>query len=287
MISILGLGAMGSRMAANLMKAGHSVTVWNRDPAKASTLVAAGATLAPTPRAASAGAEVVIAMVRDNLASRAVWLDPDHGALAGMSSDAIAIESSTLTVEWVRELGEIAMTSGIALLDAPVAGSRPQAEAAQLIYFVGGDESVFAKVEPVLKAMGGLVHHAGPLGSGAGIKLMVNALFGIQLAAMGELIGFSTKMDIDAARAIEILGATPVCSPAAKIAAGAMLARNFAPMFPIELVEKDFGYVIDEALSTGAEVPMSSAARQVFAEALARGYGGDNITGVVKVFQEI
>lgn len=283
-VTILGLGAMGSRMAANLIKAGHAVTVWNRTAGKAAQLVASGAKLAPTPRATVAGADMVISIVRDDAASRAVWLDPVTGALAGMAPTAIAIEGSTLTVSWARELGTAAATSGIAFLDAPVAGSRPQAEAGQLIYFVGGDATIFARAEPVLKAMGGEVHHAGGIGSGAGVKLMVNALFGIQLAAIGELIGLAKKIGLDAAKAVEILGATPVCSPAAKLAAGAMLAGNFAPMFPIELVEKDFGYVIDEAGRVGAKVPVSSATREVFGDAKSHGFGADHITGVVKLF---
>jgi len=283
-ISILGLGAMGSRMAANVMKAGHSVTVWNRSHDLGAQLVASGAKLAATPCAAATGADVVIAMVRDDVASRAVWLDPSTGALAGMSRGAMAIESSTLTVHWVRELGEKARKSGIAFLDAPVAGSRPQAEAGQLIYFVGGEATVFARAEPVLKAMGGAVHHAGAVGSGAGVKLMVNALFGIQLAAMGELIGLAKKIGLDPVKAIEILGATPVCSPAAKLAAGAMLANNFSAMFPIELVEKDFGYVVDAADKAGAKVPISSVTRRVFGDAMTHGFGADNITGVAKLF---
>jgi 3-hydroxyisobutyrate dehydrogenase len=283
-ISILGLGAMGSRMAANLVKAGHAVTVWNRDPEKAAQLVACGVKRASSPRAAGAGADVVIAMVLDNSASRDVWLDPSTGALAGMTRGAIAVESSTLTVTWVRELGAAAAKLGIAFLDAPVAGSRPQAEAGQLIYFVGGEASAFARAEPLLKAMGAVVHHAGAVGNGAGVKLMVNALFGIQLAAMGELIGLARKIGLDAAKATEILATTPVCSPAAKIAASAMLAGNFTPMFPIELVEKDFGYVVDEASRAGAKVPVSSVTRGVFGDAKSHGLGDDNITGVVKLF---
>jgi 3-hydroxyisobutyrate dehydrogenase-like beta-hydroxyacid dehydrogenase len=283
-ISILGLGAMGSRMTANLLKAGHAVTVWNRDPEKAAPLVVSGAKRASSPRAAGAGADVVIAVVRDNTASRAVWLDPSTGAFAGMARGAMAIESSTLTVNWVRELGAAAAKLGIDFLDAPVAGSRPQAETRQLIYFVGGEASAIARAVPLLKAMGGAVHHAGAVGSGTGVKLMVNALFGIQLAAMGELIGLAKKIGLDAAKAVEILGTTPVCSPAAKLAAGAMLAGNFAPMFPIELVEKDFGYVVDDASRTGAKVPVSSVTRSVFGDAKSHGFGEDNITGVMKLF---
>jgi 3-hydroxyisobutyrate dehydrogenase len=101
---------------------------------------------------------------------------------------------------------------------------------------------------------------------------------------MGELIGFAKKVGLNTAKAIEILGTTPVCSPAAKLAAGTMLAGNFTPMFPIELVEKDFGYVVEEAGRAGAKVPVSLAARNVFGDAISNGFSADNITGVVKLF---
>src|ERR1700761_3541667 len=140
-IAVLGLGAMGSRMAANLLKAGHQVTVWNRTPDVAAALVAAGAKQVLTPREAAMGADFVIAMVRDDEASRTIWLAPETGALAGLAKDAIAIESSTLSPSWVRELGGVVAKKGVAFLEAPVAGSRPQAEAGQLVYLVGGNES--------------------------------------------------------------------------------------------------------------------------------------------------
>jgi 6-phosphogluconate dehydrogenase (decarboxylating) len=151
---------MGSRMAANLLKAGHAVTVRNRSPAK--TLVTAGAQLAASPKAAAQGADFVIAMVRDDDASRDLWLSPETGAFAGLSQGAVAIESSTLTANWARTLGEEAKQRGLTFLEAPVAGSRPQAEAAQLVYFVGGDAAAAARAEPILKAMGSAIHHVGP-----------------------------------------------------------------------------------------------------------------------------
>ena len=132
--------------------------------------------------------------------------------------------------------------------------------------------------------MGGAVHHAGRAGAGATVKLMVNALFGAQVAVMAELIGLARACGVDEARAVEILSSTPVCSPAAKAAAGSMLAGSFAPMFPVELVEKDFGYVEETALARGAQVPVTLAARRVLAEAMARGYGADHLTGIVRLY---
>ncbi|BCQ51876.1 NAD(P)-dependent oxidoreductase [Burkholderia gladioli] len=282
-ISILGLGAMGSRMAANLIKAGHQVTVWNRSPQAAHALIEAGARAARTPKEAAGEADFVIAMVRDNDASRQVWLDPDTGAMAGLSADAIAIESSTLTAEWVRELGAQMAGSGRLLLEAPVVGSTPQADAAQLTYLVGGDAGTFARTEAVLKAMGSTIHHVGPLGAGALTKLATNTLLGIQVTVLAELIGMLKRADADVARVLEVVATTPVWSMAAGRLSGLMLAGNFAPQFPVELIEKDFGYTL-QAAGSDAAAPTIAAARGVFRTAIERGFGQDNMTGVVKLF---
>lgn len=275
---------MGSRMSLMLLKAGHEVTVWNRSPKKTIPLVAAGAQDAPTPRLAVANADFAISMVRDDYASRQVWLNQDTGALLSLPRNAVVIESSTVTVVWAQELNRACIKHGADFLDAPVGGSRPQAEAGQLIYFVGGEAAVVARAEHILKAMGSAVHHAGPAGNGAAVKLVINALFGVQLAALGELVGFIQRCGLDAAKVVEILGSTPVCSGAVKVAASAMLARNFAPMFPIELVAKDFGYVLEAAHINNVEMPIAKATQNVFDQAMLHGYGADNITGLVQLY---
>lgn len=272
-------------MAAALLQGGYDVSVWNRTPAKAHALVKAGAAAEATPAAAVANADFAIAMVRDDAASRDVWLDPSAGALAALRAGAVAIDSSTLSPDWTRELAAQAANRKLPFLDAPVAGSRPQADARQLIYFVGGDPSDVQRAEPVLKQMGAAVHHVGPAGSGATMKLVVNALFGIQVAALAELLGLVRLSGLDPAKAIEILATTPVCSPAAKVAAGSMLTRNFAPMFPIELVDKDFGYLLSAGGRVSAELPLSRATRDVFALAVDQHRGTDNVTGVAQLYE--
>ncbi len=284
-ISFLGLGAMGSRMASNLLKAGHSVTVWNRTPDTATALVSAGATLAATPREAATSADFVIAMLRDNEASREVWLSIDSGALAGMKTGAVAIESSTLTPSWTRELGGLAAERGVKFLEAPVVGSRPQAEAAKLIYYIGGDESTLKLAEPVLKALGESIHFVGPVGSGALVKLATNALLGVQVTALSELIGLLRSAGADVAAAIKAISSTAAWSPAASNLSASMLTGNFAPQFPIELIEKDFGYAVDTA-SSPAAVPTIAAARGVFQRAIESGLGEKNMTSVVLQFIE-
>jgi 3-hydroxyisobutyrate dehydrogenase-like beta-hydroxyacid dehydrogenase len=284
-IAFLGLGSMGSRMAARLIAAGQEVVVWNRTPEKAIPLAALGAAVADSPRAAATGAGFVISMVRDDDASQAVWLDEQNGALAALAPDAIGLECSTLSLPFVRSLADAFEQAGRVVVDAPLAGSRPQAEAGQLIFLVGGTEVEFERVQPILAPMAGAVHHAGDTGSGATLKLMVNALFGAQLAVVAELIGFAESASIDVARAVEIIGSTPVCSPAAKVAAEAMIASTWSPAFPIELVAKDFAHLEQSAITVSADTPVSQRAGEVYRAGADKGLGNDNITGIVQLYR--
>jgi 3-hydroxyisobutyrate dehydrogenase len=281
-VAVLGMGAMGSRMAAALLRAGHAVAVWNRTAARAQPLVEQGAELANSPRAAATDADIVLAMVRDDEASRRVWLSPADGALAAMPKKAIGVESSTLSVGWVRELSTAFAARGVPFLDAPVVGTRPQADTATLIHLIGGDPDSIASARPVLAAIGNVAHHLGPAGSGTAMKLVVNALLGIQVAALGELLRAADAMGLDRHRAGEVLIEMPSCSASARGVTQAMLARNFAPAFPVELVEKDLGYLADEAPPDGA--PMSTAARAVFERAMAAGFAAHNMTAVAKLY---
>lgn len=283
-IAFLGLGAMGSRMARSLIAAGHEMTVWNRSAALARALADHGAMIASSPRAAATGADIVIAMLRDDQASRSVWLDDDDGALAGMSAGALAIECSTLTVAWARELAGAVHKAGHSFLDAPVVGSRPQAEGRQLIFLAGGAASDVERATPFFSAMGQATHHVGGNGCGSAVKLAVNALFAIQVAGMAELITMLKADGVDITRAVEVIGATSVASVAAKGAAASMLAGNFAPMFPVELVAKDLDYVASAVAAGRNRAPLSAATRLAMGEAIAKGFGNDNLTGVVRIY---
>ena len=284
-VAFLGLGAMGSRMAGRLLAAGHEVIVWNRSAERTAPLIDQGARAAGTPAEAASGAEIVIAMLRDDDASEIVWCDSETGAAVGMAEGALAIECGTLTVDWTRRLGAVLAARGLRFIDAPLAGSLPQAEAGQLIFFAGGEGKTLKAAQPLLLTMGSAVHHAGPaVGSGMAVKLMVNALFGLQVAAVAEALALGEALGVPAHKGADILGETPVLSPVAKAAAAAMVARAYPPMFPIDLVEKDFGCVTATAEAAGTTVPLSQAARAVFAQAKAAGYGGDNITGVAQLY---
>jgi 3-hydroxyisobutyrate dehydrogenase len=282
-IAVLGTGAMGSRIVQNLLKAGHQVVIYNRTKDKVAGLIEQGATYAETPKAAAKQADIVISMVTDDAVSRKVWLDAEIGAILGLQEGAIAIESSTLTVNWVKELATVIQSRGAKFLDAPVVGSRPQADAGKLIYLVGGETETLEAVRAVLSTTGS-IQVVGAVGQGTAMKLAVNALFGIQVAALAEVVGMLEKQGIAIASSIQYLNELPVISPAVKLAGNLMLSRNHVPLFPIALVEKDFRNVEQSAQAVNAAVPVSSAVHQIYQSAIAQGYGDDNLTGIAQLF---
>ncbi|MEO1629301.1 MAG: NAD(P)-dependent oxidoreductase [Bacteroidota bacterium] len=276
-IAVLGLGAMGSRMAARLLNAGWNVTVWNRSAERAAPLEALSATVAATPREAAASADLVIGMVSDDVASRVLWLADDTGAVHGLRAGAVAITSSTLTPAWTRELGAAVAARGAHFLDAPVVGTRPHAENGMLTFLVGGEAAALDGVRPVLDVLGGGVHHIGPIGAGMTMKLAVNMLFAAQVATLADTVRLFQTSDLAVDAALDTLGALPVMSPIMELMRPLMLRDAFPPNFPVALVEKDLRYFAEAA---GGEVPTTEAIRAVYAAAIAQGFGEDDISGI-------
>lgn len=284
-IAFLGLGAMGARMAARLQAAGHQLTVWNRSPAAAEALLSRGARAAATPEEAARGAQIVIAMVRDDEASRQVWLHPASGALRGAAPGALLLESSTLTPAWIVEWAGRVRAAGAVPLEVPVVGSRPQADAGQLTVLAGGDAVAIERAAPVLQAYAAAVRHVGPLGQAAIMKLAINALFATQVAAVAELLGWLGRAGLEVERALEVLRALPVMSPAAAVAAGSMVTRQFAPLFPVELVTKDLRYALQSAATQGAALPLTGQVQEAFRRAEEQGFGAEHLTAIARLYQ--
>lgn len=264
-VAVLGLGAMGSRLAVNYAAAGHDVTVWNRTAPVAERLaVDHGLATAATPRAAASGADVVVSMVAEDEAASDVWLDADTGALDGMHERAIAIESSTLTPAAARRLGAAAEAAGIRFVEAPVVGSRPQADAGALLYLLGGDAATIDEVRAIIDVNAGKTVHVGGIGAAATMKLAVNGLFAAQVAAYAEIVGFLERSEVDTGRAIDTLTALPITSPGLQRILGLVRERDYAPNFPVRLVAKDLRYLTVTADELGAAAPIMGAARSVF-----------------------
>ncbi len=205
---------MGSGMAANLLKAGHTLTVYNRTAAKAQPFAEPGRHHRANPRRSRRrDADIVIAMLADDAASREAWTGPADGALAAVKPGAILIESSTVSPAWIAELSALAAQRNAELLDAPVTGSRTQAEAGQLTFLVGGSESALSTATPVLQAMSKDILHLGPLGSGAKLKLVNNFLCGVQVASLAEALAWIERSGLDRDKALAFLKSGAPGSP--------------------------------------------------------------------------
>ena len=283
-IAVLGLGAMGSRMAENLITSGYPVVVYNRSEAPAVALQEKGAIGAASPAEAAGKADVIIAIVTNNEASEAIWLAEGSGAIHGMHSDKIAVTSSTLTPEWSETLGQEMSARGIPFLEAPVVGTRPQAEQGELVYLVGGQEEQLNTVRDVFDVLGSKVLHMGHVGDAMRMKLVINAMLGIQAAALGEALHLLRSSMANPQQAIELFKVLPVMSPLMTRLMVKMEPGNFNPNFPIELVEKDLGYFVRALGKEQGEPSFVEATREIYAKAADAGYGKDDITGIIQLF---
>jgi 3-hydroxyisobutyrate dehydrogenase len=283
-VAVLGLGIMGAGMARQLLARGFAVTVWNRNAGKAEPLGAAGARIAATPADAAGDAEVVHAMLADDDASRAVWMG-EHGALGAMRPNAIAIESGTLTVEWMRELAAAAATRGVGFLDAPVTGSKAQAETGALSFLVGGPADVLERARPMLSAMGGNILHLGPHGSGALMKLINNFMCGVQVASLAEAIGMAARSGLDVGQAAQVLANGSPGSPLVKILSQRMVQRDYSPNFFVRLMAKDLEYARAAFGRAGIELASAGVARERFLEGMRAGLGEQDIASIVELLR--
>lgn len=285
-IAVLGLGLMGGGMARQLLAAGFDVTVWNRSTDKATALGQAGARIAATPADAATGADVVVAMLADDDVSRNVWTG-ENGALAAMAPGAIAIESSTLTGDWVFDLARQAAAQGVGFLEAPVTGSRDQAAQGTLRFLVGGEADSIATARPAFDAMGSALVHLGPVGSAATVKLANNFLCGVQAASLAEAIALFEKHGLDVEQAVSILFDGAPASPMVKGVGRRMLDRDYAPHFLVPLMAKDLGYAAQALSDVGIRPSIAQAARQRFLDADGAGEGHRDIAAIVEPLRKV
>jgi 3-hydroxyisobutyrate dehydrogenase len=281
-VAIIGLGTMGAGMAANWLAKGFEVSVYNRTRAKAEPLGPKGARIADTPRAAAEGADFVAAMVADDGVSRSVWTGPD-GALAGLKRGAIAIESSTLTPEWIKELAELVRAKGGDLLDAPVGGSRAAANDGKLVLFVGGDAATLAKARGALEAVGQSINHLGPTGAGATWKLINNLMGAAHLAVLSEALTLAAKAGIDRKQAEELIKTGVSASPMVLNKIGRISEQRYeAPDFSLKLMQKDVGYAEAMARKFGLKLEMVEAVDTIYRRAAAKGLGELDVAAVIQ-----
>jgi len=281
-IALLGLGTMGRGMAANLLKAGFPLTVWNRTKAKSDFLTHTAARVADSPAQAAKNSAVVLAMLADDAASRSAWLGQD-GALEAMSSGSIAIECSTLSPDWIRGLHESVTQRGLRMAEAPVTGSRTQAEAGQLNFLVGADQETLAAVTPVLQCMSKEILHLGPVGSGAQLKLINNFLCAVQVTSFAEALVWIERTGLRPDSVLDFLKRGAPGSGILAAMSERMTHRTYDVNFLLRLMAKDLRYARAAAAELGIDLSMSSPAQNLFGQAEELRLGEKDMSAVVEV----
>ena len=275
---------MGSGMARRLLVHGFPLTVFNRNAEKSKPFAADGARVANSPRDAASGADVIISMVADDIASRSLWLG-ENGSLIGAKPGTVCIECSTVTPGWIHELAAAAGKHKCELLDAPVTGSKNQAAGGELNFLVGGDARTLEKARSIFAAMGKNVSLLGPTGSGALVKLINNFVCGVQIAALAEAMAMIERSGLDRAKALEILTAGAPGSPLVKAVSARMTAPDYTPNFLLKLMAKDLGYAIQEGSKLSVELVTATAALTDFQRAIASGHAEKDIAAIVEPFR--
>jgi 3-hydroxyisobutyrate dehydrogenase len=261
-VGLIGLGLMGHPMGANLLKAGHELTVWNRTASRGDDLVAQGAKRAATPRDAAAASEVVITIVSDPPALESV-LWSESGVLSGLRRGSVLIESSTVSPGLEKRAAAGAAALAAEFLEAPVTGGTWGAEKGELVFMVGGEASTLQRVEPVLSALGKKWFHLGPVGSGQTVKLAMNLLLNLEVEAFAEALALVTRAGVPGQSLFEVMQSSMGRSGVLDLKGANMLKGEYKPSFPLRLMHKDVGLALDLGNQLGVPLPAAAAAREV------------------------
>jgi 3-hydroxyisobutyrate dehydrogenase-like beta-hydroxyacid dehydrogenase len=284
-VGFLGLGIMGSRMAANVAGAGYPLTVWTHTPGKADAWAAEhGARPAPTPATVAAESDIVVTMVVDGEQVAAVMLGED-GVVEGAHPRLLAVDSSTIGPTHARRIGAALRERGVPMLDAPVTGSSPRAADGTLTIMVGGGREDYERALPLLRTMGELVEHVGPAGQGQMLKLVNNAVAAANAAALAEALLLAAAAGIDLDAFERIIGAGSGASAQLQVKAGPMRSHDFSTLFKTAHMLKDVRLCLDEADAAGVPFPAAAHARDLLDAAMGRGRADDDYSAIIEAVE--
>jgi 3-hydroxyisobutyrate dehydrogenase len=284
-VAFLGLGIMGSRMAANLVRAGFELTVWNRTAARAEAFSAGhGALLAATPAEAASASEIVVTMVVDGPQVEQLLLG-DGGVVERAPEGLLCIDCSTIGPTATRSIAERLAEQGVAMVDAPVTGSSPRAEDGTLTIMAGGSDEDFARGRPALEAMGELIVHAGPLGHGQMVKLVNNAVAATNAATVGQALLVAARGGVDLDALIEVMRAGSGGSAMLDLKSGPMRSHDYTTLFKLDHMLKDVRLCLEEGEAIGAPFPFAALTKEILAAASGRGLGEADFAALIEVLQ--
>jgi 3-hydroxyisobutyrate dehydrogenase-like beta-hydroxyacid dehydrogenase len=281
-IGFLGLGIMGSRMAANVAKAGYRLTVWTHTAGKAQRWAEQHKAIAVgSPAEVATASDIVVSMVVDGAQVESV-LCGESGVADGAKEGLLCVDMSTIAPTDTRRIATRLKERGIGMIDAPVTGSSPRAEAGTLTIMVGGEAEEFERVKPLLESMGELIVHVGELGQGEMLKLINNSLGAANAAAVAEalLLAKATGVDLDALVKVTMSGSG--ASAQLQMKSGAMRSHDYSTLFKTEHLLKDVRLCLEEAQAAGVPFPAAAHARDLLAATMGRGHGGDDYAALIE-----
>ena len=288
-IAFIGLGNMGGPMAANLLKAGHALSVFDLVPAAVAAAVAAGAHAAASAADAVTDAEVVISMLPASRHVEGLYLG-DDGLLGKIPAGALVIDSSTIAPASSKKVAEAAVARGLAMIDAPVSGGTAGAIAGTLTFIVGGEATTLERARPLLEVMGKNIFHMGAVGAGQVAKLCNNMALGVIMGATAEALVMGVAHGLDPAALSQMMAvstsrswATEVCNPWPGVLENAPSSRGYKNGFGNDLILKDLGLAAEAAMSVGATIPLGELARNLYAMNSTAGNGSLDFSSVIKL----
>lgn len=290
-IAFIGLGNMGAPMALNLVKAGHSLAVFDLVPAAVKTLTDAGAQGASSAAEAVKGADVVISMLPASRHVEGLYLG-EHGLLNALAADTLVIECSTIAPESARKVATAAQEKGMRMIDAPVSGGTGGAVAGTLTFIVGGKPEHLEAARPYLEKMGKNIFHAGDAGAGQVAKICNNMLLGILMAGTAEALALGAANGLDPKTLSDIIAkssgrnwATELYNPWPGVMENAPASKSYAGGFGVDLMLKDLGLAAESALNAKASTPLGELARNLYSMHSAQGNGGLDFSSILKLYR--
>ncbi|WP_422083375.1 NAD(P)-dependent oxidoreductase [Ulvibacterium sp.] len=278
-IGFIGLGIMGSRMARNLQKEGRRLTVHNRTKSKAKDLLDHGAKWVDSPKKMAMDNNIIITMLSTPEAVREVALGR-NGFLGTMQKKSIWMNCSTVNPSFSKEMADRAKGKGIVYLDAPVAGTKGPAEKGELVFLVGGDTEVLAKLDPLMQIMGKKVIPLGSIGQGSHMKMLINLLLAQSMLAFGEAMVLGKEMGLTEDTLFDVLLNVPVTAPFLNAVRPKLENGNYEPNFPLQWMQKDLHLASLTAYELNVAMPSLNIAKEVFALAKQNGYGMKDFSSI-------
>jgi 3-hydroxyisobutyrate dehydrogenase len=284
-VGFIGLGIMGSRMAANLRRAGYELTVHNRTRERAERWAAEhGATVAGTPAEVGEHSDVVITMVVDGPQVEATLLGPD-GVVEGAAEGTLCVDMSTIAPSQTRAIGAALAERGIRFADAPVTGSSPRADDGTLTIMAGGAAEDFERARPLFDVMGRLVVHVGELGQGQAVKLINNAVAATNLSTLAQALVVGRAAGVDLEALTQIMAAGSGGSAMLEIKGRALLDHDYSTLFKLEHMLKDVRLCLEEGQAAGVPFPAAAHTREVLSAGMGRGLGDADFAAMLEIFE--